>query len=85
MRQTMFIVALAILVIGCSDATMGKLTSTLTGKGADIKCYSGDKLIYEGRSTGKVSSEAQSDGYFFRDAKDNQLKEVSGNCIISYD
>ncbi len=36
-------------------------------------------------STGKVESSDSSDGYFFVDAKDNKLKEVSGNCIITYE
>lgn len=35
-------------------------------------------------STGKVSSEQDSDGYYFTDAKDKRLKEVSGNCVIQY-
>lgn len=41
-------------------------------------------MIYEGESTGKVSSELSSDGYFFVDKKDGKLKEVSGNCVIEY-
>ncbi len=67
---------------GCTDAHMSKMTNL--GNSANIKCYSGEKLIFEGNSTGKVVSEANSDGYAFRDMTDNRLKEVSGNCIISY-
>jgi len=71
-----------LFVTGCTDATRGKLFAY--GGKASIKCYSGAKLIYEGRSTGKVSSSEQSDGYYFVDAADGKLKEVSGNCIITY-
>lgn len=67
---------------GCTDAARGKLAAY--GGSADIKCYSGTMLIYEGSSTGKVQSEANSDGYNFVDKADGKLKEVSGNCVIEY-
>jgi len=70
-------------LMGCTEAEMAKIGAL--GNAAKIKCYSGGVVIYEGRSTGKVSSEANSDGYFFRDADDQRLKEVSGNCVITYD
>lgn len=67
---------------GCTDAGLGKITSL--GDSALIKCYSGELLIYEGHSTGKVRNEQSSDGYYFVDRKDGKLKEVSGNCVITY-
>lgn len=67
---------------GCTDAGMAKLQAL--GGSADIKCYSGTMLIYEGSSTGKVQSEANSDGYYFVDEADGKMKEVSGNCVIEY-
>lgn len=67
---------------GCTDAGWSRLTAL--GDSASIKCYSGGVLIFEGRSTGKVKSEQSSDGYFFKDAADGLLKEVSGNCVIGY-
>tara|TARA_R110001606_G_scaffold134259_1_gene270604 strand:- start:17616 stop:17873 length:258 start_codon:yes stop_codon:yes gene_type:complete len=72
-----------ITLTACTDATMGKLTSL--GDSASVKCWSGGTLIFDGKSTGKVQSEKSSDGYFFKDAKDNKFKEVSGNCVITYD
>jgi hypothetical protein len=66
----------------CSDATCAKYASI--GNRAQVSCYSGGKLIYQGESTGKVRSEENSDGYYFKDAKDGSLKEVSGNCVIVY-
>ena len=71
----------SLFLIGC-DAEIGKMQSL--GKGAKITCYSGGKVIYSGSSTGKVLSEQASDGYYFKDSKDGKLKEVSGNCIITY-
>jgi hypothetical protein len=61
---------------------MGKMSAY--GGSANVKCYSADKLIYEGDSTGKVASSSQSDGYYFVDKADHKLKEVSGNCVIVY-
>jgi len=69
-------------VSGCTDGFKGKISAY--GGSASIKCYSAEKLIYEGESTGKVASEANSDGYFFVDKADGKLKEVSGNCVIQY-
>lgn len=66
----------------CTDARMGKWAAY--GGSAHIQCYSGGILIYEGHSTGKVASEANSDGYNFIDKKDGRLKEVSGECVIQY-
>lgn len=67
---------------GCTDATWDKVANL--GNSATIECYSGGKLIYKGESTGKVASESRSDGYFFRELKTGKLKEVSGNCVITY-
>lgn len=75
-------IILLLLLTGCTDAARGKLSAY--GGSATIKCYSGTSLIYEGESTGKVKSSTESDGYYFVDKADNLLKEVSGNCIITY-
>ncbi len=74
--------SLIALTTGCTDAAFDKMTNF--GGSALVKCYSGEKLIYDGKSTGKVISESNSDGYAFRDSSDGKLKEVSGNCIITY-
>ncbi len=79
---SLFLMSLALLFAGCTDASIGKM-SALNGS-ASVKCYSGNILIYEGESTGIVSNSTESDGYYFIDKKDNLLKEVSGNCIITY-
>ena len=79
---TMSAIVSVMFITGCTDAARGKLSAY--GGSANIKCYSGEKLIYEGSSTGKVSSEQNSDGYNFIDKRDGKLKEVSGNCVIEY-
>ena len=75
------------VITGCSSAQtrLTRFGNNLTGNSAIIKCYSGDTLIYEGTSKGKVSSEQYSDGYLFIDDFTDKLVEVSANCVIKYD
>ena len=80
--KSLFLIITIILISSCTDAERSKMFSL--GDTAKITCYSGGTLIYEGFSTGKVKSETNSDGYFFKDKADGKLKEVSGNCIIIY-
>ena len=90
-----FLIA-AILFTGCTDAMFSKI-STL-GSRAEVKCYSGDTMIFWGQSTGKVSNEENSDGYFARwlvkgvngrwshaNVGDTLAASVSGNCVIIYE
>lgn len=88
MRGIIFVVAIAftliVLLSGCSDAERSKMTNRLAGEEASVKCYSGDLLIYDGVSTGKISTEQSSDGYYFREKSSGDLVEVSGNCVIRY-
>lgn len=76
------IIAMAFLSAGCTDAQVSKITSL--GSSAKVTCWSGNSIIYDGESTGKVSNSKDSDGYFFKDKADGNLKEVSGNCVIVY-
>ena len=80
--KRLIIICLMGVMFGCTDGAMGKLSAY--GGSANVKCYSAEKLIYDGNSTGKVSSSTQSDGYYFVDKDDGKLKEVSGNCVITY-
>jgi len=76
------IIGSMLVLTGCTDAARGKLSAYVGSAG--VVCYSGSSLIYKGESTGKVSSSESSDGYYFVDKSDGKLKEVSGNCIITY-
>ena len=75
-----FILTIAALSAGCTDAARSKLDAL--GNEAHVKCYSGGAVIYDGRSTGRVFSPDNSDGWTFRDAKTQALVEVSGDCVI---
>ena len=81
MKKMFIAVVLLAVLTGC-DAYFGKMKAL--GSSAHVVCYSGGKTIYDGYSTGKIKSEADSDGYFFIDKKTKATMEVSGNCIIEY-
>lgn len=61
------------------------LTSCIDDKKGSIKCYSGNTLIYEGKSIGAISNVSYSDNYQFRELGTDNFMEVSGNCIIKHD
>jgi len=65
----------------CTDAEMASFGSL--GNSAEIKCYSGGKLIYEGYSTGRVSTTQNSDGWEFKDNKTGKFIRVSGDCVVT--
>ncbi len=76
------LIALSVLVItfaSCTDATRAKLSGY--GDTYTIKVMSCDTIITY-KSSGKVISEGQSDGYYFNDATTGKLIEVSGTVII---
>ena len=52
------------------------------GSSGHITCYSGGKIIYDGESTGKISTDHHSDGWYFEDAATKSLVRVSGQCVI---
>ena len=69
-----------LFLVSCSDARRSKILGF--GQPRSIECYSGEKLIYSGYSTGKINSEDGSDGYYFQEKRSGKLIEVSGNCIL---
>lgn len=69
-----------LILLGCTDARLKQYTTI--GSTANVTCYSGGKIIYEGQSTGKVSTESQSDGWYFVDSKTSKLIRVSADCVI---
>lgn len=73
-----FLIVLLFLV-SCSDALKGSFNAL--GKGRDIKCYSGGVLIYEGKTTGKIENESNSDGYFFTDTNGKYI-ETNSQCVF---
>ena len=82
------------LFFGCTDADITKFTTL--GQRAEIICRSGGSISFHGISTGKVSNETNSDGYFakweiisasdFKYAKAGDVvpATLSSDCNIIY-
>jgi hypothetical protein len=66
-------------MVSCTDASMSKMGGY--GDTFTIKVLGPDTVITY-HSTGKVISEEKSDGYYFTNAANGKLVEVSGNIII---
>lgn len=82
---------LCLTVFGCTDAQRGKYA--VLGNSAEVTCYSGGKVYFHAKSTGKVSNEQNSDGFFASwqdiDANDKPTGKpyyasISGDCKIVY-
>lgn len=78
--KKLILIGFLILGVSCSEARRAKIMGF--GQARSIVCYSGGKLIYKGHSTGKINSEENSDGYYFKEQGTGKLVEVSGNCIL---
>ena len=66
-------------MVSCTDATLSKVGGY--GDTFTVKVLGPDTVITY-HSTGKVISEEHSDGYYFTNAANGKLVEVSGNIII---
>lgn len=64
----------------CTDTGMA-LFAALASPG-EIKCFSGGKEIYSGKSTGKIATVHNSDGWEFKEEGTGDFIRVSGDCVI---
>lgn len=79
-------ISLVVLISGlllstsCKDATVAQWRSM--GTKHRITLYSGGKVVGTWISTGNVSNQEHSDGYYFEDDATKKLIEVSGSVVI---
>lgn len=69
-----------LLLVGCTDAEKAQLAAI--GSGGTIECYSGGHLVYEGVATGKISTEQNSDGWYFKEARTGDLIRTNADCVV---
>ena len=80
MKKTLLF-ALLLCAVGCKDSEISQLESL--GSKHKITMYGCDgKIIGQWESTGNVSNEANSDGWYFKDSKTGLLVEVTGTLLI---
>jgi hypothetical protein len=80
----MKLIALSIAVLtlaGCTDSMRSKWGGL--GNSFKVEMYSGGQLVRSWVSTGKVLSETNSDGYYFKDKETGKLVEVAGDVVIT--
>ena len=81
MKKIIIILSTAcILFTSCKDADRAQFFAM--GKQHIITQYSGGKVINRWISTGNVSNEKQSDGWYFEDKETHNLIEVTGTICI---
>lgn len=74
------VISLLLAFSGCTDAFRSSIYAY--GDKAEIECYSGGKLVYKGKSTGRMATVEGSDGWQFREEGTDKFVRVSGDCII---
>lgn len=73
-------VSIVLMLVGCKDATRAQWGAM--GSKHTVTVYSGGIAVKVFHSTGNVSNQGQSDGYYFEDAATHKLVEVSGTVVI---
>lgn len=81
MKRILIAVALFGALSSCTDSSREKMFNY--GNSFKVEMYSGGKLVRSWISTGKVSAESGSDGYYFKDKATGKLVEVSGDVVIT--
>lgn len=76
----LFLVMVLVLTTGCTDAAMSRSASL--GSKFKITIYSGGQIVREFTSTGKVLTEENSDGWYFKNSVNNKLVMLSGDVVI---
>ena len=80
--NVMALLAIVLIMSFCTDAQMSRVGGF--GNEFKVEMINCDGSIsHSWISSGKVSSEANSDGYFFMDKKTGKLIEVTGRMIIT--
>ncbi len=82
MKNTLLLLSLTLFFYACTDATKAKLGGF--GSRFQIEMLNCDGSVARTWiSSGKVSSEKDSDGYYFMEEETNKLIEVTGRLIIT--
>ena len=81
MKKLIILPVTALLLMSCTDAEKAKIGGY--GDEHTVELYSGGQKVRSWVSSGKVNSEASSDGYYFSDKETGLLIEVSGDVVIT--
>jgi hypothetical protein len=81
MKNLLLIIVLFFMLSSCKDSKIAQWNAL--GKQHIITLYSCDgHIIKQWTSTGNVSNETQSDGWYFMDVATGKLVEITGTLVI---
>lgn len=82
MKKILTLIALSFITLSsCTDGTRAKFESI--GSKHKVEIVNGGQIVRTYISTGVVSSELHTDGYYFEDEATHKLTKVSGQVIIT--
>lgn len=78
MKAILILVALA--AAGCTDATRAHWSQF--NDPAAVECFSGGDAIYKGTSTGKIESNKDEDGLYFKEKESGKFVRLYADCVV---
>jgi hypothetical protein len=78
--KTIALLAAVVAATGCTDASLAHLSQF--NDPAEVKCYSGGQVIYHGTSTGKIGSNGEEDGLYFKEKESGKFVRLYADCIV---
>ena len=82
MKKLLLLGAILLLFLSCTDAGRAKFGGYGDDFKIEILSSNTGEVLRTYYSSGKVNSEANSDGYFFMDSSTGELTEISGGVVI---
>jgi len=78
--KNILLLAALFVVAGCTDASMAHLGQL--GDESAVQCFSGGQVVYSGTSTGRIESNANEDGIYFREKESGKFVRLYADCVV---
>ena len=82
MKQILILAVIAVTT-GCTDADMAHMSQY--NDPSHVQCFSGGQVIYDGHSTGKIASNKDEDGLYFREKESGKFVRLYADCVVRLD
>jgi hypothetical protein len=73
-----------ISIAGCTEAQRANMTVFKLGDKAELTCYNYGKIIYQGKSTGKVEANDGNRYIFVEEGSEKVISVNKDNCVMVY-
>lgn len=84
MLRALFVAVASLAAAGCTESERANRAAEFQDRPADLTCRSFGAVIFQGRSTGKVTYD-EGERISFVDAANGRLTTVEGDCLIVYE